>query len=198
MGEGFITSKCTQTSWFCLFMSLAYLCLWMHGHPGLLPVTYNTVRLHGDTLVHLVTLPWACSDILYLLSMSSRDDRNRVWVLIPAMAGSWGGERDGQSDWWVAKEEEREDGSDDNVMDELQQNGKRRHHSSFPREQTSALEISSTTPFIHLGQTVINGHVMLAQICSVSSLLPKWKPGMSDVHSSHRGFEELESWQLKW
>lgn len=103
--------------------------------------------------------------------MSSRDDRNRVWVLIPAMAGSWGGERDGQSDWWEAKEEEREDGSDDNVMDELQQNGKRRHHSSFPREQTSALEISSTTPFIHLRQTVINGHVMLAQICSVDYYL---------------------------
>lgn len=66
----------------------------MHDHPGLLPVTNNTVRLHRDTVVHLVSLPWACSDIQYLLSMSSRDDRNRVWVLILAMAGSWGGERE--------------------------------------------------------------------------------------------------------
>lgn len=42
--------------------------------------------LAPHTVVHSVCLRWVGGDVS-LLGMSSRDDRNRVWVLIP---GSWG------------------------------------------------------------------------------------------------------------
>lgn len=47
----------------CVYEFSSSLCVRMCVHPGLLPVTNSTVRLHRDTVVHLVSLPWARSDI---------------------------------------------------------------------------------------------------------------------------------------